>query len=81
MGKAEVDLLTLCLNVLGLYLTVGLVFALWFCFRAVGRVDPMAAEIGFGMRLILVPGATALWPLLVRRMQQVRRTGGEGGGS
>ena len=70
------EFLTLVLNALGLYLTVGLVFALWFCFRAVGKVDPMAAEIGIGMRLILVPGATALWPLLLRRMRRVAREGG-----
>ena len=36
----------------------------------------MAAEIGIGMRLILVPGATALWPLLLRRMRRVAREGG-----
>ena len=67
------SILTLVLEALGLYLAVGLGFGLWFCFRAVGRVDPMAAEVGLGMRMILLPGATALWPLLLRRLGRVAR--------
>ena len=51
----------------GLYALVGLLFALPFLSRGVGRVDPAAAESGWGFRLIILPGVVALWPLLALR--------------
>jgi hypothetical protein len=54
-------------GVAGVYLAVGLVFALIFSVRGVKRVDPAAAGGTFGFRLLILPGAAALWPLLLRR--------------
>jgi hypothetical protein len=59
---------TWLVRVAALYLGLGLVFALGFAFRWVNRTDPVAAHGTSGFRLLLLPGATLLWPLLLRRL-------------
>lgn len=55
------------LILLGSYLACGLVFGVAFvCFGA-GRIDPHAAHGTWGFRLLVIPGAAALWPLLLNR--------------
>jgi hypothetical protein len=51
----------------GTYLGLGLIFALAFVTRGVGRVDAAAAAGSLGFRLLLVPGSATLWPLLALR--------------
>ncbi len=53
-----------------LYLAVGLVFALAFVTRGVGRIDPVAAGGTWGFRIAILPGCVALWPLLARRWRR-----------
>lgn len=49
------------------YCGVGLAFAAVFALRDAGVMDPAAKSAGWGFRLLIVPGAAALWPLLLRR--------------
>ncbi|HZT71447.1 MAG TPA: hypothetical protein VFC10_17095 [Terriglobia bacterium] len=49
------------------YAAVGALFAAAFVWRGVSRIDGQAAGAGLGFRLILLPGVTALWPVLLRR--------------
>ena len=56
---------------LGIYLAGGLVFAIAFALVGVKRIDPHAASGTRGFRLLIIPGAMAFWPLLLRR----RRSG------
>ena len=51
----------------GLYLTLGALFALAFVTRGVGRIDPAARNASLGFRVLLLPGSAALWPLLLKR--------------
>jgi hypothetical protein len=51
----------------GCYLAAGLVFALAFVTTGVQRVDPAARGAPWGFRLLILPGAAALWPLLLAR--------------
>lgn len=51
----------------GSYLAAGLVFALAFVTAGVQRVDPAARGAPWGFRLLILPGAAALWPLLLAR--------------
>ncbi len=51
----------------GLYVALGLLFALWFVTRGLARVDESAQDASWGVRLLLLPGATAFWPLLAWR--------------
>jgi hypothetical protein len=52
---------------LGAYLACGLAFAVAFVSLGAGRVDPHAKEGTWGFRLLIIPGAIALWPLLLNR--------------
>jgi hypothetical protein len=55
------------------YVALGLLFAVPFAFRFVNRLDPDARDGSLGFRLLIIPGAAALWPLLLRRV--LRRDG------
>jgi len=57
----------LVVDALGLYLALGLLFAVPFVARGVGKVDPDAAEGSWGFRVMVFPGVVALWPLMLRR--------------
>ena len=52
---------------LSAYAAVGLAFAVAFVTAGVQRVDPVANHAPLGFRLIILPGAAALWPLLLAR--------------
>ena len=51
-----------------IYWLVGLAFAAWFAWRGAGRLDPVAANGSWGFRLLVIPGAAALWPYLLVRI-------------
>lgn len=51
----------------GVYLAVGALFAVAFALRGCQRIDPAAATGTWGFRVLILPGAAALWPLLLRR--------------
>ena len=50
---------------LGVYLGVGALFALGFAFWGAARIDPAAIGMPIAARLLILPGAAALWPLLL----------------
>jgi hypothetical protein len=52
------------LQVMAVYFGVGAVFALVFVCFAVQRLDPAARGMPLAARLLILPGAAALWPLL-----------------
>src|SRR5262249_32473730 len=55
------------LMALGIYLVCGLVFAIPFAFFGAKRLDSHALHGSWGFRLLIIPGAMALWPLLLKR--------------
>jgi hypothetical protein len=58
----------------GIYLGLGLAFAIAFVTRGVARVDSAAAGCSLGFRLLIVPGCTLLWPLLALRWRRAHGT-------
>jgi hypothetical protein len=48
-------------------LAVGALFAIPFVLVGAGRIDPTARTGTWGFRLLILPGAVALWPLLAAR--------------
>lgn len=65
--------MNLFVTALALYAAAGLLFGLVFVTIGVGRVDVRALKAPLGFRLILLPGAVALWPLLAKRWAAHRR--------
>ncbi len=59
----------------GVYGLVGVVFASAFVARGVGRVDRAAKGASWAFRLMILPGAAALWPLLLRKWVRATRQG------
>jgi hypothetical protein len=50
-----------------LYVLAGVVFAAMFLPRAVARMDPRVAGSPRVLRLLILPGVAALWPLFAWR--------------
>ena len=63
----SVTVATWLVGLVGVYLAVGIVFAVPFLVKGVGKIDPVAAAGTVGFKLIIFPGVVALWPLLARR--------------
>ena len=52
---------------LAAYLACGILFAIAFVFIGAKKMDPHAAQGSWGFRLLVIPGAAAFWPFLLRR--------------
>jgi hypothetical protein len=63
-------LVAFLLNALALYAAIGLVTALAFVAFGVTRVQP--APVSLGARILILPGAAALWPYVLRRWIKAR---------
>jgi len=63
---------TILFGVLVTYVVVGLLAGLAFVIVGVARVQP--APVTIGARILLLPGAMALWPLVLARWLASRRT-------
>lgn len=59
------------IDALAIYLACGAAFAVPFLWRWVGRLDAAAAHGTLGFRVLVFPGITLFWPLVVARL--VRR--------
>ena len=55
------------LTTLAAYLLLGLAFAIPFAIKGAAAIDPVARHATWGFRLFVIPGAAALWPLLLLR--------------
>lgn len=51
-----------------LYLALGAVFGVGFALFGAQRLDPDARGAGLGFRVLVLPGAALLWPLLAWRL-------------
>lgn len=56
------------IRIAGLYFAGGFVFAIYFLIAGVTRLDRAAIGSSIWFRLLLIPGAVALWPLLALRL-------------
>ncbi len=50
-------------DVLAGYAAIGGLFAIAFVTGGISRLDPLTKGASVGFRMIIVPGAAALWPL------------------
>jgi len=66
----DMMLAQLFVNFVGIYLVIGLAFAIFFVIWGAAKIDPAATESTVGFRLIIIPGAALLWPVLAKRWWQ-----------
>lgn len=65
----------LLVDTLTVYGLIGGAFAVAFVTLGIQRIDSVAEHAPLGFRLIVLPGAAALWPLLmVRWLRAVQRS-------
>ena len=62
----------LLLGGLGLYVAAGVVIAVAFVTFGVTRVLPQPVRVSVGARILLLPGAAALWPYVLARWLRSR---------
>ena len=55
------------------YIAAGLLFGVFFAVSGVARLDPVAKGSPITFRILTIPAATALWPLLLIKMLRQRR--------
>ena len=60
------DALTVILALAGLYVATGMTFAVAFVIVGASRIDPAARGAGVLVRARWLPGAAALWPVLLK---------------
>jgi hypothetical protein len=65
---------TVVISVVAAYVAAGIVTALLFLIFGVLRVLPQPASVTTVARILLFPGAVALWPLVLVRWLQAGRT-------
>jgi len=66
---------TALVTLVGLYVLIGVLFALPFVLRGAGRLDPSAEQGSRGFRFIVLPGTVALWPVLAWKWLAAARDG------
>jgi hypothetical protein len=60
------------LSALALYVAVGIAIGFAFVLFGVTRVFPHPVSVTMGARILLLPGASLLWPLVLRRWLKSR---------
>ncbi len=56
------------LTVLGIYVLAGVLFGLYFIFGGAVRLDPLLRNSKKRVRILLIPGCIAVWPLLLLKL-------------
>jgi len=49
------------------YLAIGFLFGLWFIFKGVQKIDAGVQNVKWVLRLMILPGTMALWPVLLQK--------------
>jgi hypothetical protein len=64
------------------YLAIGVVFGVAFALVGAGKIDDVARHAPIGFRVLILPGAAALWPMLLKKWRDSGRAhaaGSDGG--
>lgn len=56
------------LLIAGIYAVIGLLFGIFFAAKGVKLLDPVAEGSPLTFRLLMLPGAVALWPVLLKKL-------------
>ncbi len=61
-------MLNLFFRISGGYVLLGLLFAVYFVWKGVSKLDPTAQGAPIGFRMLIAPAAVALWPWLLKKI-------------
>lgn len=61
-------MIEIVLQMTGIYCLAGLLFAIYFSFWAIGKIDPNAKNSSPGFKIIIIPGTILFWPLFALRL-------------
>jgi len=67
-----INVVSLILIIIGVYLLVGLVFCVALLIIGLPDMDPSTRKSGFGFKLIIVPGILVFWPILWKKWKDSR---------
>ena len=74
--STEVMFISFIFLIAGIYLICGFVFALIFIFRGAEMIDEGAKDSTIGFKVIIIPGTTVFWPLLLAKwIRASKKTG------
>lgn len=62
------------LVLLGIYILIGVIFAIFFVTRGLGVLDKEAKDSKWGFRLLLFPGSVALWMILLPKWLKAKKS-------
>ncbi|WP_411030299.1 hypothetical protein [Spongiimicrobium sp. 3-5] len=62
------------LTFLTVYAILGVLFGIYFFFKGASQLDSLITESKWTVRLLLIPGAIALWPVLLSRLVSKLKT-------
>ena len=62
------NVIDLFLLILGIYIAIGLLFAIFFVFVGGTKIDPLLKDSKKRVRIILLPGIVAIWPFLAGKL-------------
>jgi hypothetical protein len=51
-----------------LYCISGLLFAVYFFVKGAAQIDPLIKESKWSIKLLFLPGAVLLWPVLLKKL-------------
>jgi len=54
------------------YFIVGMLFGVYFALTGYARIDSKAASVSVLVRLMWLPAAVVLWPVLLQRLVQAK---------
>jgi len=60
------------LTIILIYLLFGLLFAIPFVIKGVGKIDEGAKDSTIGFRIIIIPGVIVFWPFLLWKWINVK---------
>ena len=56
-----------------IYLCYGIVFSIAFLVKGISRIDETTHGSTWGFKIIIIPGAIALWPLLLQKWIKAKK--------
>lgn len=62
-------MISLCMYACVIYFLFGICFAIPFCFLWLHRIDTLAAHASIPFRMMCIPGAAFLWPVLLAKVR------------